>query len=148
MDNEYVMISKSELVDLRKLKDGIDTQKEESNSISKAIEMFKEESKAEREFLLRDLEEIKELNKTILNNLFEKTNHLEQKFDDVSKYIAELAGLMSSAVDSMGVVDNKEIYSKLENIDEFMKNLKVLISYVRPADLVLTEKNSNGINSI
>lgn len=182
MDDEFELVSKAELKKLRennskdnannsknnenKLKDSNNTSEsknQEKTQISKEVleqfrEIIKQEQKLDRENLIQDLTHLKDLNKTTLSSVLERTDKLDTRIETLVNAISDLVKTVHELVEENSKetqVDNSEIISKieslktnskseqshkqietkLEEIDEFMKNLKLLLSQIKPSDM-------------
>ena len=136
------------------------------------------ESKKEREALMESLNEIKDLNKSTLDNLLEKTRKLDERLEGMvnttSKLVENLSNLINELIEfkenkgdnnfediknaileleykidshgnnSSNSVADDGIVEKLSEIEIFMKNLRTLLSYVKPSDMVLDKKTQNN----
>jgi ABC-type transporter Mla subunit MlaD len=171
MEDEFELVSKAELIKLREnnskpqLTETINktnnkTKQVQTQEISKDIlEQFrtiiKEENKIEKEQIISDLSNIKDLNKTTLSNVLERTDKLDTRIETLVQAISELVKTVhelvednsdNSKTDNTQIIneiknlklnDNsqEEIKQKLEQIDEFMNNLKILLSQIKPTQM-------------
>lgn len=172
MDDEFELVSKAELTKLRennskpqlaetKNKTNNKTTEIQTQQISKDIlEQFrtiiKEENKVEKEQLIQDLTHLKDLNKTTLSSVLERTDKLDTRIETLVNAISELVGTVKELVEdnsepqnntahkeiiteikNLKINDNSqdEIKQKLEQIDEFMNNLKILLSQIKPTQM-------------
>ncbi len=177
MEEDFELVSKQELMRLReennKLKSNLENapktdKKAESQKnvdqnklISNIIAALHEESKKERELIIENLTEIKDLNKSTLDNLLTKTQELDSKLEDMIDTVSHLVESLQKIVEKLTNFGSDEIKeeikkiqdlkldksldktnSKLEDIDMFLKNLKVLLSYVKPNDFILNMPSS------
>ena len=178
MDDDYELVPKDLISTLRaenkQLKEQLNisstkTQAETKNDFSKLLEEMKnsfvQESKAERDLLLKGLNNIEDLNKKTLDNLISKTDSHDKKFDIVIESFGELIDSVSQITEeissnfeslkSLSEMLKKEdtnsldsdsdkinlMVEKLEDIDLFMKNLRVLLSYVKANDLKMKDND-------
>jgi exonuclease VII large subunit len=162
MEDDFELISKQHLKDLRdenkRLKAELANapkQVDNSKLISDILEAIHEESKKERELIIHNLNDIKDLNKTTLDNLLINTQNLENKFEKVIETMSSLVSSLSEMLENnfegekeeirelinklmnFEPKNNLDIMIKLDEIDSFMKNLRVLLSYVKPSDYVV-----------
>jgi hypothetical protein len=176
MDDEFELVSKAELTKLReqsskpqlsetnkkqKTTTNNKSQENQKQEISKDIlEQFrtiiKEENKVEKEQLIQDLTHLKDLNKTTLSSVLERTDKLDTRIETLVNAISELVGTVKELVEdnnepqnnsahkeiidqikNLKINDNShdEIKQKLEQIDEFMNNLKILLSQIKPTQM-------------
>lgn len=146
--------------------------------VSQVVEVMQNESKKEREALMESLNEIKDLNKSTLDNLLEKTRKLDERLEGMvnttSKLVENLSNLINELIEfkenkgdnnfediknaileleykidshgnnSSNSVADDGIVEKLSEIEIFMKNLRTLLSYVKPSDMVLDKKTQNN----
>ncbi len=178
MDELYELVEKDYVNNLAlentKLKEQVQKQFNElknlhtnSNSklIAEIIDVFNEQSKKEREFIIVGLNEIKEINKSTLDNVIVKTQNLDVRLEDMIKTIQELIMSVSELTEELKKKDdnvknlledfsktiqnknqdnnmtNDIIKKKLTDIEKFLNNLKNLLSQIRPADLTINENN-------
>lgn len=168
MEEEYILVSKDEMSKLKqeiaRLKTELETKPkvseipvpDTSEIVSKLIEVLHTESQKERELILQNLDEIKELNKSTLDNLLTKTQKLDGQLEDMVDTISTLVDSLSNVLDKFSSIkdldklvpekiiemknNNSEtevdskILEKLDEIDLFLKNLRILLSYVKPND--------------
>ncbi|MDA3856081.1 MAG: hypothetical protein PF569_07520 [Candidatus Woesearchaeota archaeon] len=177
MDDEYELVAKSSIRDLKeensKLKKENDLLKQktlvpqkqaqpDTKLLSQIIQVINEESKKERETIINHLDDIKDLNKSTLDNLVTKTQSLDDRLEGM---IGSLSGLVESMKDMLDhssdsnielisielkninsklekqiTQPNSSIETKLEDIELFLKNLRILLSYVKPNDIMI-DKN-------
>lgn len=183
MDDEYELVSKEYVENLKKenlelknkLKDlqssvVIDkninsNSKKTEDRFSEVIFAIQEEAKRERELVLKELENIKELNEKSLTTTLSKSDDLEIRLEKMVDGMKEMVDSLSTIVDEIKTQDSSKyellaekistqinndlkvdgevasIAKKLEDIDLFMKNLRVLLSYVKPAKMVMDKKS-------
>lgn len=186
-DDDYQLVPKNAIQDLKdenkKLKEEIQALKEQgptnsnidiSEHLSELTSIIQEENKKERELVMHNLNEIKELNKSTLDNLLERTESLDDRLESMVGTISELINTskelineissnnnhsdedpvlaqikqMLFSMNNMNEMESNNIHQKLEDIEIFMKNLKTLLSYVKPSsDFVLGNNNQNSSNS-
>ena len=127
--------------------------------ISELVAAFNEQSKKERASIVQTLNEIKELNRNTLNNVISETQNLENKLDNMVKTLQELIISISELTeeivkkDSASEVKNslnnflvefqasksnvnaENIEKKLEDLEKFMNNLKILLIQLKPGDI-------------
>lgn len=181
MDDLYELVERDYVNNLKeeniKLKSQVEKQFNElktlhqsSNSklIEDIIQVFNEQTKKEREFIVSGLNEIKELNKNTLDNVIVKTQNLDLRLEDMIKTIQELILSISELTEELkkkddnvkklledfsktiqnknqdGAQTNEIIKKKLSDIEKFLNNLKSLLSQIKPSDLAIEEnKNQN-----
>jgi hypothetical protein len=169
MDEQYELISKQSLSDLKeenkKLKEQLKNQntttKQEKNSFQEQFlvdikEMLAKKHDEEKRELFTQLSEIKELNKTTLNNVLQKTQGLDLRLEDMIDTLKKLVSTMSEVihetkgeeedtlfekedVNSIYETEVAKIAIKLEDIETFMKNLRILLSYLEPTKVSLNK---------
>jgi DNA repair exonuclease SbcCD ATPase subunit len=164
MDEQYELISKSELKQLKEenkqLKQQLQNLQTTSNktiepkiNLKKINEEIKktlqEHVEQEKQILIQEIKEIKELNKTTLSNVISKSQTLESKLETMVETLQELTSNLSELISKVPEQQSKEeddtirddinitLVQKLEEIDTFMKNLRILLSYVKPSDMVM-----------
>ena len=187
MEDDYELVSKRFVTQLKeenaKLKSQIDNIPENSSSpqdnsslVQQIVEILHEESQKERELILENLGELKDLNKSTLDNVLTKTQQLDERLegmvDTIEGLVEHLSNLVESVshfkgnfnVDSINekltklsenpsipakmpvLPDNfndSEIITKLNEISIFMENLRILLSYVKPADLSMDKPSGH-----
>lgn len=168
MEEEYILVSKDEMSKLKqeiaRLKTELETKPkvseipvpDTSEIVSKLIEVLHSESQKERELILQNLDEIKELNKSTLDNLLTKTQKLDGQLEDMVDTISTLVDSLSNVLDKFSSIKDldkfvpekiiemknnnietevdSKVLAKLDEIDLFLKNLRILLSYVKPND--------------
>lgn len=141
-------------------------QKQESVNIKEIIAQIQIESKQEREIITSQLEDIKDLNKKTLDNILNQNLEFTNRFEHLLETLKHLTSTLSEMLDELpnqnttqittmfdeiklslknnqnkypieNSPDNLEILAKLEEIEIFMKNLRILLSYVKPSDIVI-----------
>ncbi|MCA9496197.1 MAG: hypothetical protein KC589_04605 [Nanoarchaeota archaeon] len=160
-DEEYELILKSELQSLKKenkeLKEKLKNFKDIDDNSDKKIKSLSEKNID----ISKEIQYIKDISKQTLDLIIEKNEHLETKFELTIESINEILGEMSKIVDEIPneeklfrifkrVGDNRKaensdnkntsqdkIETKLEEISLFMKNLRMLLSYVKPRDITI-----------
>lgn len=173
MDEDYLVVSKGKITKLEKenfsLKKEVQKvpkaaskiEKENTEFISQIIKAIQDESKKERELVNKNLNEIKELNKTTLDNVLHRTEKLDNKTQILIDTITELTSSVSqllgempqSKIQTLNISEEllKEISDKLDiksneleldiisdklrEIHEFMNNLKILLGQIKPSDM-------------
>jgi len=167
MDDDFELVPKEVFAKLKeenaKLKEQVDKRVEKTENTQLLPEfkkLLEEEGKKERDLILKYLGEIKELNKSTLSNVLDKTTSLDGKLETIVGGLNGLLETLSELIDEFkntSGVDSKEILqeikarlsseegtglkletmeAKIEEIDEFMKNLRELLSQVKPNDMV------------
>ncbi len=130
-----------------------------SKLISELVAAFNEQSKKERASVVQTLNEIKELNRNTLNNVISETQNLENKLETMVKTLQELIVSISELTeeivkkDSANEVKNslnnflvefqasksnvnaENIEKKLDELEKFMNNLKILLVQLKPGDI-------------
>lgn len=157
MDDDFVLVPKDKVSKLeaenKALKEKIDSKVDKTDNTKFLPEIIKEiqdESKKERELILQHLNEIKELNKSTLNNILHKNENLDEKLESVVSVLSELVGTLSefsdemkgksnrdviAKLDSMKTPDMSNVEMKLDEIEDFMNKLKTLLSQIKPNDM-------------
>ena len=176
MDDEYTLVSKEKLENLREenkelkeknsdniSKEALRNRREDSDFINKIILTISNESKKERDLIIQELSDIKELNKTTLNNVLHRTDKLDTRISEMIETLSDLAKSLSDLIDDLQVknrefgnsiemkhlleelngriskmesgLDSKELVVKIEEIEVFMSNLKILLSQIKPNDM-------------
>jgi hypothetical protein len=169
MDDEFELVSKAELTKLREniskpqsakttnTEKNISTKQEISVDILEQFRtIIQQENKIEKETLIQDLTHLKDLNKTTLSSVLERTDKLDTRIETLVGAISELVGTVKELVeDNTDGKDNKEIITEIKNlklndnshdeikeklkeIDEFMKNLKLLLSQIKPTNMSMS----------
>ncbi len=155
MEDNYELISKEELNDLRNKLAEFEKKKKSSGSLEEnkehttILKKIDAERKEDTKLILQKLDEIKELNKNTLSNVLDRTENLDNKLETVVKHLQELVVLLSNDITEiqdykkemreagMEEIDSERILTKLTDIETFMTNLRVLLSYVKPSDLTV-----------
>ena len=132
MENEYTLISK---IDLKKLKDENKKLKLELNS-SKKEEIKQKNSKKNIEktqnpSIEKELKDIKELNKKVLDLLLNKTDKSENKIDTLIETFKQLIDNISLLTSEIESSNNLEIQKQLNEIEKFQKKLQTMLSHVK-----------------
>lgn len=170
MDDEFELVSKAELTKLReniskpqpakttKTQEDMSTKQEISVDVLEQFRtIIQQENKVEKEKLIQDLTHLKDLNKTTLSSVLERTDKLDTRIETLVGAISELVGTVKELIEdntdgkdkkddnkeiiteikNLKLNDNShdEIKQKLEEIDEFMKNLKLLLSQIKPTQM-------------
>ncbi len=176
MDDEYTLVSKEKLESLREenkelqeknsdnvSKEVLRNHREDSDFIDKIILTISNESKKERDLIIQELSEIKDLNKTTLNNVLHRTDKLDTKISEMIETFSDLTRSLSALIDDLQVKNNefgnsiemkylleelnsrtskielnsnsRELIMKIEKIEIFMNNLKLLLSQIKPSDM-------------
>lgn len=164
MDEDYILVPKDEVsnlkAEIKKLKKELDEKPEAqiepqiniNEFVGKLVEVLHEESQKERELIINNLNEIKDLNKSTLDNLLTKTQKLDGQLEEMIDSVGDLVDTLSHVADKFSKNNNfdeiisklqdtsiqnvdSQVLAKLDEIDVFMKNLRVLLSYVKPNDL-------------
>lgn len=118
--------------------------------------------KSEREEISKTLNEIRELNQRTLDNTLTRTEKIDQRLESMVDTMKELITNLSQVIEEMPnsnsstgiekyrelMVDMKKTISngagredmikidkKLKDIEMFMTNLRVLLSYIKPVDV-------------
>lgn len=181
MDEQYELISKDKLNKLREenkqLKARLENKPVEKESSQKKTEktsssplinekkfllsikeLLENQQTKEQEFLLKEIADIKDINKSTLSNVISKTQTLDSKLETMVESLQGLTSNLSELITKVPhefhgedndhkITDdiNLTLISKLEEIDTFMKNLRVLLSYVKPSDMKMDKTSSNSI---
>ncbi len=186
MEEQYELISKQTLLELReenkKLKEQLKNEKQltttDKNEFQKQFlidikEMLEQKHEEEKKELFNELREIKEINKSTLDNVLQKTQSLDIRLEDMIETLQGLVSTMTELIEHNNEekeddlfkeepIQGSEIFEneiakvtvKLEDIETFMKNLRVLLSYLEPSRVTLNkppipnldsnEKNNNS----
>ncbi|MEC8339984.1 MAG: hypothetical protein VXZ40_05125 [Nanoarchaeota archaeon] len=171
MEEQYELISKQTLLELReenkKLKEQLKNEKQltttDKNEFQKQFlidikEMLEQKHEEEKKELFNELREIKEINKSTLDNVLQKTQNLDIRLEDMIETLQGLVSTMTELIDhnneekeddlfkeepiqSSEIFENEiaKITIKLEDIETFMKNLRVLLSYLEPSRVTLNK---------
>ena len=170
MEDDYELVPKALISSLKKENETLKAElenragqkhKETKQDFAKLLQdmrkAFMDESKNERELVLKGLEDIKDLNKKTLDNIVTKTDSYENKMETMIESLGELIGSVTQIADEISrnfeslkgisefaeskkedIKSNAEVMfemkEKLDEINLFMKNLRVLLSYVRAND--------------
>lgn len=169
MDEDFVLVSKEQLERLKKEKKELEEELNnrtnifsESNAsefgkyLKIMTETLKDESKKEREVIISNLLEIKEINRSTLENVLDRTEKLDKKLENMIVNLIELIETLNTTLEELkGITENhnqspinselnpemlentqinERVIEKLEEIETFMTNLRVLLSYVKPND--------------
>jgi len=182
MEDDFELVSKEKIRGLReenkRLKKELESRptieesrtddKKNQELVSQIIKELHKESTKEREFILANLNDIKDLNKSTLDNLLIKTQDLDTQLEaiidtfsnvidsfksivdnnslqgsesnDLKEVITRLDLLSQNSVNSTHEDYNANILNKLNEIDTFMKNLRILLSYIKPNDFTIDKK--------
>ena len=133
MDEEYVLVSKSFIKNLEsentKLKEKLNSSKKNiikpkddlslKGRFSEIILAIQEESKKERELILKKLETIKELNQKSLSIALSKSEDLELRLEKMLEAMKSLLDSLNSVVSELNSGDKLEI-------DEISKQLEII----------------------
>lgn len=171
MEEQYELISKQTLLELReenkKLKEQLKNEKQltttDKNEFQKQFlidikEMLEQKHEEEKKELFNELHEIKEINKSTLDNVLQKTQNLDIRLEDMIETLQGLVSTMTELIDhnneekeddlfkeepiqSSEIFENEiaKVTVKLEDIETFMKNLRVLLSYLEPSRVTLNK---------
>ena len=132
--------------------------------------LIKHEFMIENNKIMKYLEDIKELNKSTLDNLLINTKQLDDRLENMIDTISELVNTLSRTIDTFttsnefdlkmlaskidkiplvqsqvddfnnnGANQKIDVKDKLQEILMFMKNLRVLLSYVKPNDMSMNK---------
>ena len=176
MDDEFTLVSKDKLESLREenkelkeknsdnvSKEVLRNRKEDSDFINKIILTISNESKKERDLIIQELSEIKELNRTTLNNVLHRTDKLDTRISEMIETLSDLTKSLSDLIDDLLIKNrefgnsiemkhllkelntrtskielnsnSRELIMKIEEIEIFMSNLKMLLSQIKPNDM-------------
>lgn len=173
MNDDFELVPKDLIHDLKKENEELKKKLErrEENGPDKKLvpeikKIIQEEISKERTTLVKEIKEIKELNKSTLNNVLSRTQTLDHKLEDLVSSLNDLLKSLNEVVneisDSKGhgavekmdkltskieelefALNNKEdtnLEQKLEDIEDFLTKLKVLLSQVKPVDIKLEKE--------
>jgi len=167
MEDEFQLISKADLQNLRDKVKNINNNSSEVKTvepkanneslIKDIVKAIQDEGKKEREMILENLTHIKDLNKTTLTNVLDRTDKLDTRIGSLVDTIGELVGSIKDMVEDTGknsmnkdlkeIVaamkkgdmpessNNGEILEKLAEVETFMENLKILLGQIQPHDV-------------
>jgi hypothetical protein len=164
MEEQYELISKQSLLNLKeenkKLKEDLKSQNKtttlEKNSFQEQFlvdikQMLEKKHDEEKKELFSQLNEIKELNKSTLDNVLHKTQGLDLRLEDMIDTLKGLVSTISEVIENepqqqntsqmSSVFENEiaKITIKLEDVETFMKNLRILLSYLEPTKATLNK---------
>lgn len=166
MEEQYELISKQALLELKeenkKLKEQLKNEKnlssKEKNEFQEQFlidikNMLEKKHDEEKKELFEELSQIKELNKTTLDNVLKKTQNLDLRLEDMIETLQGLVSTMSEVIDNTHHISEEEqnsnttvfeneiakVVIKLEDIETFMKNLRILLSYLEPSKVTLNK---------
>lgn len=130
-----------------------------------------EHSKREQQILVEQLTTIKNFNAENLNSLIEKTTSLDNRLETMVENLKSLLGDFSKLIEevSHGKTEENEklienlvsklptnqnqhsdidyaVMKKLEDIERFLTNLRILLSYVKPNSLTLEKPSLPSSN--
>ncbi len=181
MDEQYELISKESLLKLKKENETLKAQlqnnsKKETKQNSKKQDLFLDEirniltqnQKDEKELILKELTQIKEINKTTLSNVLQKTQSLDLRLEDMIETLQGLVSNISELIEKIPSSSFEELEekikeslsqnnsnlniegfnTKLNDIETFMKNLRILLSYLEPKNTVLNKPVTPSLNEI
>ncbi len=166
MEEEYTLISKLELSNLKtevanlkeelkskgsSVANDLDFNFDVEGLAKKISENIKDNLKNDREYLIKELDVIKNLNKNTLDNILSRNNSLDNQLDSMVSTLSELIENLCSILDLLSkdrvdaetvkkmfddfANEDRYVLEKLEDINLFMQNLRVLLSYVKHDDL-------------
>lgn len=167
MEDEFQLISKAELNTLKEKAANVEKLKAEQKDnepvkkddtlIQDIVKAIQDEGKKERELIIKELTMIKDLNKTTLTNVLDRTDKLDTRIGSLVDTITDLVGSVKDLVEDKtkagsGIDMNElveklketqmpessntgEILNKLEEIETFMNNLKILLGQIKPSDV-------------
>ena len=185
-DEQYELVSKTTLKELRdenaRLKKELSEQKNkqptqqkqqkkevDSSSIEKILKnQLQEFEKNQKQLLSDEFEEIKELNKSTLNNVLSNSQNLNTKLSGIIETMQTLVENLSTLLEEVSQnssqnnieeqfskikkelleslnssnndnQENEEVLTKLRDIETFMENLKLLLSQVKPSDMSMNK---------
>ncbi|MFW5705032.1 MAG: hypothetical protein ACOCXG_04265 [Nanoarchaeota archaeon] len=179
MEDDYELVPKGEIQRLReenkKLKEKLESKPEQKPQENLNLDKFLPTiiqnihaySQKERDMIMKELNEIKELDKNTLDNILHKNEELEAKFEGVLEMLKQVISSMTEviemlagktneglkpdleeikqkldlAIESKDKQTDEEIDEKFANIERFMTNLRVLLSQVKPNNMSLTGGN-------
>lgn len=122
--------------------------------INDIILQISSEAKKEKEAIVTILNDIKELNKKTLDNTLTRTEAIDTKLENMIETLKSLVLNLSNIIDELSKdrqkninedinelkqkpyqIEINNIYKKLEDIELFMNNLKILLSQIKPTDM-------------
>lgn len=134
----------------------VEKNENETNKIliNDIILQISSEAKKEKEAIVTILNDIKELNKKTLDNTLTRTEAIDTKLESMIGTLKSLVSTLSTVVEELpkdkekniseslnelkqnsSQVEINNIYKKLEQIEFFMNNLKILLSQIKPTDM-------------
>lgn len=165
MDDDYELVPKDLLSELKeenkKLKEELSKHEkhyESTKLLTPIVRAIQDEGKKERELILNHLREIKDLNKSTLTNIINKNDSLDNRLESLMGALDSLVDSLKEITAEIGdmgtehskqatqelaeslerVISDSGIYNveeKLKEIEDFMTNLKVLLSQVKPDNM-------------
>ena len=177
MDDEYELISKVKVKEkdkeIKNLKKETKKAKEKAGPtlkkndkvVSDIILAVQNEGKEERAMILKTLNELKDLNKSTLDNVLNKTTELDNKLIGVTEAMGELTTSITKLIEhlqnnkpdesynakieeikssienlpsvqlSSQELDAELIINKLDEVETFMKDLKTLLGQVKNIEM-------------
>ena len=121
MEEQYELISKQTLLELReenkKLKEQLKNEKQltttDKNEFQKQFlidikEMLEQKHEEEKKELFNELREIKEINKSTLDNVLQKTQNLDIRLEDMIETLQGLVSTMSEVIDNTHHISEEE----------------------------------------
>ena len=173
MDDDYVLVSKSQLERLKKDKENLELELKNRQNLFQERDMsefqkylkymlqsIEQGSKKERDIIISNLLQIKEMNKSTLENVLDKTEKVDKKLESMITNLIDLIETLNFTIEELkSMADNSKnfkdktlnpdmlenfkineaVMKKLYDIDLFMKNLRVLLSYVKPSDFSINK---------
>lgn len=141
MEDEYELVPKQYLKDLKeenkRLKEELKNPKkeepEEENPkvddkiefVNHIIEVLHEESKKERELIINNLNDIKELNKSTLDNIIDKTQSLDSRLENMVDTLKNLTGSLTELMNNYPNEDNSEEKGEVKHIIEKLDSIDI-----------------------
>lgn len=179
MEDQYELISKETLQQLReenqRLKNELAQKQQQPQEESQSIdiegslkELFSQFEENQKKILSDEFEQVKELNKSTLNNVLSTSQNLNDKFSGIIETMQQLVENLSRVLEEVSKNSNsgtdfeskfeelkkkldenknssqnesqEEIVARLAEIETFMENLKVLLSQIKPSDMSISKQ--------
>lgn len=139
----------------------------DSNTIAEIIKTIQKEGQKDRDLIIENLTNIKDINKTTLKNLLERTDKLDTRIGSLVDTISELVGTVKdlivddtkkpeesektkeilTKVNAIGLSQtstNPKLLEKLNEIESFMNNLKILLGQIHPSEMQMKSNNNTN----
>lgn len=138
---------------------GKKSKKETTKALTDIKKLIDEEAKKERALILENLSEIKEINQKTLESVIKRTENLDNRLEEMIGTIGNLVDSLKDVIEEVSGKDATskideildeikeakaepgptekidEIKTKLQEIETFMNNLKLLLAQIKPGDM-------------